>query len=101
MPISLIWRENLIRRLENKEKILRMHSLNMKADGVKLAIEELKNSYVEVVHCEECYYWNKDTRICKFRNITRVADDFCSDGVWRVKVEAQREILKKMGDNMK
>lgn len=101
MSISLIWKEKLIWDLEDKEKDLRMHSRHIKANGVKLAIEELKNSYVEVVHCEECYYWNKDTHNCKFWDRTRVADDFCSDGVWRVKVEAQREILKKMGDNMK
>ena len=101
MPISLIWREKLIWDLEDKEKDLRTHSQHTKADGVKLAIEEVKNSYVEVVHCEKCYYWNKDTHGCKFWNRTRVADDFCSDGVWRVKVEAQIEILKKMGDNMK
>lgn len=101
MAISLICRENIVWHLEDKEKDLRMHSRHKEADGVKLAIEEIKKSYVEVVHCEECYYWNKDTRICKFRNITRVTDDFCSDGVWRDKAEALRDILKKMGDNMK
>lgn len=101
MPISLIWKEKLMMVLEDKEKDLRTHSRNMEADGVKLAIEELKKSYVEVVHCEECYYWNKDTHGCKFLNKTRVADDFCSDGVWRVKVEAWRDIMKRMGDNMK
>ena len=101
MAISLICIEEVAWHLEEKEKDLRMHSQHTKADGVKLAIEELKKSYVEVVHCEECYRWNKDTHNCEVWHVTRVADDFCSEGVWRDKAEALRDILKKMGDNMK
>lgn len=101
MPISLIWRENLIWDLEEKEVRLRIHSRHKEADGVKLAIEEIKKSYVEVVHCEDCYRWNKDTHNCEVWHVTRIGDDFCSEGVWRDKAEALRDILKKMGDNMK